>query len=173
MVAMCHFLWQNHGKLINALGSGASNPTPYQSAYASSKAWVRSFMLVLAKEYQESGVSVLAYNPGMMTTDLLTSVSVVEGYEDKLKVFPAIIRMWAKPPAVPAERMVALASVQTGGQTGKVVKEMNALGMLWGAVREGVCRLFGSAGRGPEIEIDTVPSAFSVEWSNQREEGTQ
>jgi len=96
MVAMCHFLWQNHGKLINALGSGASNPTPYQSAYASSNAWVRSFMLVLAKEYQESGVSVLAYNPGMMTTDLLTSVSVVEGYEDKLKVFPAIIRMWGE-----------------------------------------------------------------------------
>jgi hypothetical protein len=130
-------------------------------------------MLVLAKEYQESGVTVFAYNPSMMTIDLPTSVSADKGYEDKLKVFLAIIRMWVKPPAVPAKRIVTLASAQTGGRTGKVVKEMNALGMLWSAVREGARCLFGSAGRGPEIEIDTVPSAFSVEWSNQREEGTQ
>lgn len=171
LVAMRHFLRQDTGKLINVLGRGASNPTPYQNAYASSKTWVRSFTLALAKEYQESSVSVLAYNPGMMTTDLLTSVSVVEGYEDKLKVFPTIIRMWAKPPELPAQRMVALASAQTDGQTGKVVKEMSVPVMLWGAVREGVRRLFGSTDSGPELEINTVPPAFPVGLPNQQKEG--
>jgi NAD(P)-dependent dehydrogenase (short-subunit alcohol dehydrogenase family) len=171
LVAMRHFLQQKDGKLINMLGRGASNPTPYQNAYASSKTWVRSFTLALAKEYQESGVSVLAYNPGMMTTDMLTSVSAVEGYEEKLKIFPTIIRMWAKPPEVPAKRMVTLASAQTDGQTGKVIKEMSVPGMLWGAVREGARRLFGSTDSEIDVAINTVPSAFPVGSSSQQKEG--
>ena len=78
-VALKHFLPQRSGKLINLLGHGFRNPVPYQNAYASSKAWVRSFTLALADETQGSGVGVFAFNPGMVLTDLLTNVEVVEG----------------------------------------------------------------------------------------------
>ena len=43
-----------------------------QNGYASSKSWMRTFTLSLAKEYAKSGVGVFAFNPGMMSTDFLT-----------------------------------------------------------------------------------------------------
>ena len=40
--------------------------------------------------------------------------------EDKLKRFPAIVRMWAKPPEVPAAKAVWIASSATDGKTGEI-----------------------------------------------------
>ena len=116
--AMRHFLSQRSGKLINLLGHGYKEPLPDQNVYGSSKAWVRSFTKALAEENKESGVGVYAFNPGMVLTDLLTDIDVIEGSEEKLKAFPTILRMWAKPPASVQEKIVWLASGATDGQTG-------------------------------------------------------
>jgi len=48
--------------------------------------------------------------PGMMTTDLLTEVEVIAGYEQKLKPMDTILRMWAPPPEEAAEKVVWMAS---------------------------------------------------------------
>ena len=160
MAALRIFLRRGSGKLINILGRGDRNLSPLQNAYASSKAWVRSFTLNLAKETKGSGVGVYAFNPGMMETALLQDLEAVEGYEGRLKVMPTIIRMWALPPERPAEKAVWLASSATDGRTGLEVHVMSPGGMLAGAMREGAGRLFRRPLRQVEVKVRTVPSAL-------------
>ena len=143
--AMLQFLLQGHGKLINVLGRGYNEPVPLQNAYASSKAWMYSFTMALAKETKNSGVGVFALAPGMMVTDLLTEVEVIAGYEHKLKPMGTIIRMWARPPESAAEKAVWLASSATDGKTGRLVKLMGFSIMLGGALQEGFRRLMRQA----------------------------
>jgi len=136
-VALQHFLVQGTGgKLINLLGRGDTTPVPLQNAYASSKAWVRNFTLALAKEYKKKGIGIYALNPGLVDTDLLRKVSVVRGYEKKLRVFSTIIRIWANPPSVPAEKAVWLASAATDGKTGLEVRVLTPGKQLAGVLRE-------------------------------------
>ena len=45
LVAMEQLVLRRSGKLINLLGRGDRRPVPKQNAYASSKAWIRSFTL--------------------------------------------------------------------------------------------------------------------------------
>jgi short-subunit dehydrogenase len=153
---MLQFIALGHGKLINVLGRGYNEPVPLQNAYASSKAWVYSFTRALAKETRETGVSVFALAPGMMTTDLLTEVEVIDGYQDRLKVMGTIIRMWAKTPEDAALKAVWLASAATDGQTGKVVKLMGLGAMLGGALHEGLRRLARQAPP-PPVNLKVVP----------------
>lgn len=156
-VALKHFLPRKAGKLLNILGQGYDSPSPFQNAYGSSKTWTRVFTLALAKEHTGSGVGVFAFHPGMMLTDLLTEVEVISGSEEKLKVFPTIVRMWARPPEVPAQKAVWAASPATDGMTGKVIK-MNTFGhMLAGAVREGLRRLLGKPAPPGEVRVRVVP----------------
>ncbi|MDF1514352.1 MAG: SDR family NAD(P)-dependent oxidoreductase, partial [Anaerolineae bacterium] len=126
LVALHYFLAQGSGKLINILGYGDKRPAPMQTAYGSSKTWILSFTRALAQENKDSGVSIFAYNPGMMRTDLLMNVEVIEGYEERLKPFESIVRMWAKSPDIPARRVVQLASSASDGKTDQVLHEMNA-----------------------------------------------
>ena len=129
-------LAQGSGKLINLLGMGYNSPTPWQSAYGSSKSWVRAFTLALASETRGSGVGVFAFQPGMVLTDLLTDIRVIHGSEQRLKVFPVVVRILAQPPEVPARKAVWIASAATDGKTGLIVKA-SSLGMqLGGAFRE-------------------------------------
>ena len=62
-VALEHFLPRKTGKLINILGHGYKSPVPFQSAYASSKAWLRSFTMAVAQENPDSGVGIFALIP--------------------------------------------------------------------------------------------------------------
>jgi glucose 1-dehydrogenase len=156
-VAMLHFMAQGCGKLINVLGRGYNQPVPFQNAYASSKAWVYSFTQALAKETRDSGVSVFALAPGMMTTDLLTEVEVIDGYQDRLNVMGTILRMWARPPEEAAEKAVRLASSATDGQTGMVVKLMGMGALLGGALREGLRRLARQAPPSP-VHLKVLPN---------------
>ncbi len=121
-VAMQHFMEQHAGKLVNMIGAGASSPTPFQSAYGSSKAWVKSFTMALAKETRGSGVSVFAFQPGMVTTDLLMDIRVISGNEQRLNVFPKVIRVLARPPEEPAKQMTWVVSSATDGKTGKIYR---------------------------------------------------
>lgn len=129
-------LAQGSGKLINLLGMGYNTPTPWQSAYGSSKSWVRAFTLALASETKGQGVGVFAFQPGMVLTDLLTNIRVIQGSEQRLKVFPVVVRILAQPPEAPARKAVWIASSATDGKTGLIVKA-STLGMqLGGAFRE-------------------------------------
>jgi len=157
--AMRHFIPRGEGKLINILGRGDRNPVPMQNAYASSKAWLRNFTLALAKETEGSGVGVYAFNPGMMTTDLLTQVEVVEGHEARLKPFRTITRMWANPPEVPAEKALWLASAATDARTGLLVRQTGIFFMLKGALRELFRRLLGRPEPPMGLDIRSIPPA--------------
>ena len=155
------FLEAGSGKLINLLGRGWKSPTPWQNAYSASKAWVRSFTLALAQETKQSGaggagnlIGVFAFNPGMVLTELLTDVEVIEGHEDRLKQFPAVVRMWAKPPAVPAAKAVWIASAATDGKTGEIYNIMGTGTMIGGALREGMRGLLGKRAAKADDEAD-------------------
>lgn len=154
--AMHHFQQQRSGKIINILGHGYNGPVTWQNAYASSKAWVRSFSKSLAEETKETGVGVFSFNPGMVLTELLTDVEVIEGSEDRLKNFPTIVRMWAKPAEVPAQKAVWIASPATDGKTGLLISIFSPWTMLEGALKEGVRALRKQAAPGPEIHIKKI-----------------
>jgi glucose 1-dehydrogenase len=157
MTAMAGFMAQRSGKLINLLGQGYKGPVRWQNAYASSKIWVRSFTKALAEETRGTGVDVLAFNPGMVMTDLLTNLDVVEGSEDRLKVYPTILRMWAKPPEIPAGKVAWMASAATDGQTGKLISLSSFGSILLGAAREGLRALFHKPSREIKVKIHSIP----------------
>lgn len=155
-VAMRYFTARGHGKLINMLGRGDRKPAPFQSAYGSSKSWVRSFTLALAEEYRESGVGVYAFNPGLVLTELLTDVDVVPGYEGRMRALETIIRMWANPPEVPARKAVWLASAATNGRTGLQVSMLTPPRIIGGALREGARRLMRRQVESPTVRTTAV-----------------
>jgi NAD(P)-dependent dehydrogenase (short-subunit alcohol dehydrogenase family) len=163
IVALRAFLPTGKGKLINVLGRGwECKPVPMQNAYGASKSWERIFTMTMAKEYKESGVGIFAINPGMMSTEMLTDVTAVSGYEGDLKAMPTILRMWAKPPEVPAQKVVWLASAATDGKTGLLVNAMTRSLMLSGALREGWRRLARQPAPPTEMHVATVAAALPL-----------
>jgi NAD(P)-dependent dehydrogenase (short-subunit alcohol dehydrogenase family) len=163
-IAIEYFLRQGGGKLINLLGRGDKEPVPFQSAYASSKTWVRAFTRALAGEYKASGIGIFALNPGLVLTDMITKVEAIAGYEERMKPFETITRMWGKPPAVPAARAVRLASSATDGKTGLEVQVLGFGIVAGGAVRELFRRIGRSRRHGGEMKseltITTVDPAY-------------
>lgn len=155
-VAMMHFLQRGGGKLVNLLGRGYDRPAPYQNAYGSTKAWLREFTLALAKEYKESGVNVFAFNPGIVDTDLLRSPSAIAGYEQKLNPLKTVMRLWANPPEIPAQRALLLVSPATDGKTGLEVNILGRRALIMGMVREVARRLTGRKVPPINLDITTV-----------------
>jgi NAD(P)-dependent dehydrogenase (short-subunit alcohol dehydrogenase family) len=160
VVALKAMVPRGTGKLINLLGRGDSGPVKFQNAYASSKTWVRSFTLALAKEYAESGVGIFAFNPGLVDTDMLRQVEALQGYEGKLKPLSTVIRLWANPPGVPADRALWLASSATDGKTGLKVSVLGLPQLISGLVRDLGRRLTGRMGPDATLDITSVPPVF-------------
>lgn len=142
LLAIRHFREHGGGTLLNVLGRGDTTPVPMQCAYGSSKTWLRAFTLALAAEQKDRpDIAVFALNPGMVATAMLHEVEVIAGHEQGLAVFPTIVGMWARPPAWPAQRVVALLE---RGPAAKRKVEHQLLG--WGsatlrAARYGLLRL--------------------------------
>ncbi len=158
LVAMQYFVKNHAGKLINILGRGDDGPVPMQNAYTSTKAWVRAFTQALAKESQGTGVSVLAYNPGLMYTEFMSNVEAIQGYEARLKPLVNVMRLWANPPEVPARKAVWLASSATDGKTGLVVRELTPLALAGGILRAGLRSLLRRPAREFTLCVETLPS---------------
>lgn len=116
----------------------------------------------LAQEYKGAGVGIYAINPGMMTTDFLTDLQAVCGCEGRLKVMPTIIRMWARPPEAPAQKVVWLASSATDGKTGLVLSQMGPAQMLGGALREGLRRLLRRPEPPLDMKVAVIPAALPL-----------
>jgi len=134
--AMRQFLAQGSGKLINLLGRGDSGPTPFQNAYASSKAWGKNFTKALAKEYAGRGVEVMAFNPGLVITEMLTQVDAIDGFQEKVLPLNTIIRLWGNEPEVPAQTVVWMASSATDRKNGLTVSFLSFGRMMGGVGKE-------------------------------------
>lgn len=158
LVATRHFVEQKSGKLINLLGRGSDKPVPLQNAYASSKAWVRSFSKSLTEENKDSGVGVYLFNPGLVLTDMITHVDAMEGYEEKIAPLNRVTRMWGNPPEVPAQKALWLASPATDGKTGLEINVLSTGFILRGALREMLRRVLRRPPAIPDAKITTVLS---------------
>jgi NAD(P)-dependent dehydrogenase (short-subunit alcohol dehydrogenase family) len=155
--AVSHFLRQGSGKLINIVGAGYKSPAPWQNAYGSSKAWISMFTRALAEETKGSGIGVFAFQPGMVLTELLTDVQVIEGSEDRMRVFPTVVRILAKPAEIPAKKMVWIASKDTDGKTGLTVSIFSMRAMLGGAIKEGIRALLHKPAPDMGIKLSSKP----------------
>lgn len=133
--AVRYFQRQGSGKLINLVGAGAKKPAPNQNAYGSSKAWVRMFTKALAEETKENSIGIFTFQPGLVYTDLLRNVDVIDGYQERLKVFPTVIRLLSKKPEAITPKLVWLASSATDGKTGLEVRAVSTLSMIVGAAK--------------------------------------
>ncbi len=157
ITALHHFKKQGSGKLINMLGMGYNKPAPWQNAYGSSKVWIRNFTKALAQENKENpAIGIYALNPGMVLTDLLTHNDVIAGSEGRLKNFPTVVRMWAKPGEIPARRAVWLASSATDGKTGLESNVFTTGVLLGGAIREGWRKLTGREPGKDDVDMKVV-----------------
>lgn len=156
LIALHHFIAEGHGKLINIYGAGDKRVRPFQNAYGSSKTWVRAFTETLAKEYNDRGIEVMGFNPGLVVTEMLSDVQVVPGYEEAVKPLATVVRLWGKPAMVPARKAVWLASAATDGRNGLVVRQLTATAMLAGIVKEGWRRVSGRPAPAFTLSIETI-----------------
>jgi NAD(P)-dependent dehydrogenase (short-subunit alcohol dehydrogenase family) len=106
--AMQHFLPRKAGMLVNIYGNGSFlRPATPTAMYGTTKAWLTSFTRSLAKETAGSGVKILGFSPGMMTTDMLTSPRVKgEKAREQMKNFGFVLRFLGKSPDVAAGQLV-------------------------------------------------------------------
>jgi glucose 1-dehydrogenase len=159
LVAMQHFVAQGSGKLINLLGRGDKQPTANQNGYASSKAWIRSFTLALAQEYKKTNVGVYAFNPGLVLTELLSDLEVIAGHEEEVQPLKFVMRLWANPPEIPAQKAVWLASSATDGRTGLSVTSLTPARLLGGVLKEGWRVLRRQPAPEMTLNVRSVPAA--------------
>lgn len=159
-VALRSMVPRHSGKLINLVGRGdtAKQGVKFQNAYSASKIWVRSFTLALAQEYKASGVDIFAFNPGLVNTDLLRRVEAIKGYEQRLKPLETVIRLWANPPEVPAQKALWLASSATDGKSGMLVNVLSRQSLLAGVVREAVRFILRKPAPDTSLDIRTIVS---------------
>jgi hypothetical protein len=96
---------------------------------------------------------VFAFQPGMVTTDMLLDVHVVSGYEARLRSFPKVISVLARPAELPARKMAWVVSSATDGKTAKIYH----LPFFWHAL-SGLLKLLFRRGKLPEVKLTSVPS---------------
>jgi glucose 1-dehydrogenase len=155
-VALRHMLPKHSGKLINILGRNDKKGVKFQNAYSASKIWVRSFTSALAQEYKDQGVEILAFNPGLVDTDMLRHIEAVQGYEQHLKPLETVIRLWGNKPELPAQKALWLASNATDGRNGLVVNVISPLSMIGGLFREAGRRVMRKPPPDTSLDIHTV-----------------
>jgi glucose 1-dehydrogenase len=159
-IAVHHFLERGGGTLINILGRGANGISANQNAYASSKAWVRHFSLTLAKELEDEPIRVVAFNPGLMYTDLVGQVETLPGSQGRFKVFERVLALWAEPPEVPAQTAVWLATEQAAG-VGPEHRQHGRWAMLVNGIARGIPMMLGRRRPRFPVSVSLVEPAVS------------
>jgi NAD(P)-dependent dehydrogenase (short-subunit alcohol dehydrogenase family) len=96
--------------LVNIYGRGSDlKPASPSGLYGATKAWITSFTRTLASECKSSGIKIIGYSPGMMLTDMLVVDTVIgEQVKETMKNMPMVLKVLAKPPALPAADLVKL-----------------------------------------------------------------
>jgi NAD(P)-dependent dehydrogenase (short-subunit alcohol dehydrogenase family) len=119
-----HFREHHYGKIIQLSGGGATNPLPFISAYAASKAGVVRFMETLAEETRADHIDINSIAPGALNTRLLDEV-LDAGPEKVGKAFYQRAIEQKEGGGTPlnksADLAVFLASPASDGITGKLI----------------------------------------------------
>lgn len=149
---MHYMLPRKQGLLVNIYGNGSFlRPASPTGLYGATKAWVTSYTRSLAKELKDSGVQILGFSPGMMTTDMLTSPIVVgERGKEMLKNFGFVLRFLGQPAKYAADKLVK--SVASNRKEFSEVKLFKPWTPLLGLIRvswENITK----TGKTPEFEL--------------------
>ncbi len=149
---MHYMLPRKQGLLINIYGNGSFlRPASPTGLYGATKAWVTSFTRSLAKELQGSGVQILGFSPGMMTTDMLTSPVVIgERGKEMLKNFGFVLRFLGQPAKYAADKLVKNAA--SNRKEFSEVKLFKPWTPLFGLIRVGWENIT-KTGKTPEFEL--------------------
>jgi NAD(P)-dependent dehydrogenase (short-subunit alcohol dehydrogenase family) len=119
-----HFRKRHYGKIIQLSGGGATNPLPFISAYAASKAGIVRFMETLAEETREDHIDINSIAPGALNTRLLDEV-LDAGPEKVGKTFYERAIKQKEGGGTPLEKSADLAvflgSPASDGITGKLI----------------------------------------------------
>jgi glucose 1-dehydrogenase len=149
---MRYMLPRKQGLLVNIYGNGSFlRPASPTGLYGTTKAWITSFTRTLAKELKGSGVQILGFSPGMMTTDMLTNPVVVgERGREMLKNFGFVLRFLGKPAKYAADKLVK--AVEGNRKEFTEVKLFKPWTPMLGLIRVGWENLT-KTGKTPEFEM--------------------
>lgn len=149
---MRYMLPRREGVLVNIYGNGSFlRPASPTGLYGATKAWITSFTRTLARELKGSGVQILGFSPGMLTTDMLTSPTVVgERGREMLKNYGFVLRFLGRPAKYAADKLVqTLASNRKKFAEVKLFKPWTPLLGLLRVGWENVTK----TGKTPEFEL--------------------
>jgi len=163
---MRYMLPRKQGLLVNIYGNGSFlRPASPTGLYGATKAWVTSFTRTLAKELKGSGVQILGFSPGMMTTDMLTSPIVVgERGREMLKNFGFVLRFLGQPAKYAADKLVK--TVGSNRKEFAEVKLFKPWTPLLGLIRVGWENLT-KTGKTPEFELH-YQEAYKSKYLNTK-----
>jgi len=119
-----HFKAHGYGKIVQLSGGGATNPLPWISAYAASKAAIIRFAETLAEEVREYHIDVNSIAPGALNTRLLDQVLAVGPQKVGKAFYDRALdqkEQGGTPLEKGAELAVFLGSAASDGITGKLV----------------------------------------------------
>ncbi|MCL2000052.1 MAG: SDR family oxidoreductase [Planctomycetes bacterium] len=120
-----HFKQHRAGKIIQISGGGATNPLPFLTAYAASKAAIVRFIESLSGEVASFGIDANNIAPGLLDTRLLDEVlaagpeAVGQAFYDRMAQAKASGN--TTPLHLGAELAVFLASDASNGITGRLI----------------------------------------------------
>ena len=164
---MHYMLPRKQGLLVNIYGNGSFlRPASPTGLYGATKAWVTSFTRSLATELKGSGVQILGFSPGMMTTDMLTSPVVVgERGKEMLKNFGFVLRFLGQPAKYASDKLVkAVASKRKEFTEVKLFKPWTP---LLGLIRVGWENIT-KTGKTPEFELH-YQEAYQSKYLNTKD----
>lgn len=149
---MHYMLPRKQGMLINIYGNGSFlRPASPTGLYGATKAWMTSFTRSLAKELKGSGVQILGFSPGMLTTDMLTSPNVVgERGRKMLTNFGFVLRFLGQPAKYASDKLVK--TIDGNRREFTEVKLFKPWTPLLGLLRVGWENLT-KTGKTPEFEL--------------------
>lgn len=149
---MHYMLPRKQGLLVNIYGNGSFlRPASPTGLYGATKAWVTSFTRSLAKELKGSGIQILGFSPGMMTTDMLTSPIVIgERGKEMLKNFGFVLRFLGQPAKYAADKLVK--SVASNRKEFSEIKLFKPWTPLLGLIRVGWENIT-KTGKTPEFKL--------------------
>jgi NAD(P)-dependent dehydrogenase (short-subunit alcohol dehydrogenase family) len=154
---MHYMLPRRQGLLVNIYGNGSFlRPASPTGLYGATKAWITSFTRSLAVELKGSGIQILGFSPGMMTTDMLTSPVVVgERGKEMLKNFGFVLRFLGQPAKYAADKLVK--TIMNNQKEFIEVKLFKPWTPLLGLLRVGWENLTKTGNR-PEFELHYQPA---------------
>ncbi len=149
---MHYMLPRKQGLLVNIYGNGSFlRPASPTGLYGATKAWVTSFTRSLATELKDSGIQILGFSPGMMTTDMLTSPIVVgERGKEMLKNFGFVLRFLGQPAKYASDKLVK--TVASNRKEFAEIKLFKPWTPLFGLIRVGWENIT-KTGKTPEFEL--------------------